>query len=66
MEPDDPKDKIELRVSMKPQTSESTSYVLLASTVDKKLISSLPKIPRYRQASLAQEDQGHVHAYVVS
>ena len=65
MEPDDPKDKIELRVSMKPQTSESASCVSAGSFMGKKLICSLAQIPRYRQASLAQEDQGHVHAYVV-
>jgi translation initiation factor RLI1 len=48
MEPDDPKDKIELRVSMKPQTSKYPASYLEESIVGKELTYSLPQIPRYR------------------
>ena len=61
LEPDDPKDKVEMRVSMKPQTSEPASY----SSSEAALIARVPslsEIPGDSQEPAPQADKIHVHA----
>lgn len=55
MDPDDKNDRIEMKVSMKPQTS---AYLCVA----KLNRNSLAKVPRYGADAAAEKDQIDVHA----
>ena len=57
-EPDDEKDKVEMRVSMKPQTSELS----LRGSEPRMTIYSIPQIPRNRPNVVAEENKVHVYA----